>query len=340
MPKSHRPTRRSFRLVLFLSLTLCIAVCCPWVSAQQPATDASPDRDQGIKLYRQGKLHEAIKILREVTRQHPQDADAWYFLGVAYYSDATFLYARDAFEHLLSLRPDSADANAKLSYALILGSEAEQATTRARRAIELGDQSAEPHYAIAEASFRFRDYGTAIAEADKALAINPDFGPALITKGLSYSSLKQYGDAATTFERFLASNSSDPDADVWREQLESLRRSTGQNSAPTNSGSVPQPVADVPLSGREVTGKARVLEKMEPTYTEAARKAGVSGTVILKGVFSQSGEVKDLVVIRALGYGLTSKAVQAARKIRFVPATKNGQPVSMWMELQYNFNLY
>jgi protein TonB len=83
-----------------------------------------------------------------------------------------------------------------------------------------------------------------------------------------------------------------------------------------------------------------VLEKMEPTYTEAARKAGVSGTVILKGVFSQSGEVKDLVVIRALGYGLTSKAVQAARKIRFVPATKNGQPVSMWMELQYNFNLY
>ena len=32
--------------------------------------------------------------------------------------------------------------------------------------------------------------------------------------------------------------------------------------------------------------------------------------------------------------------IAAAKGIRFVPATKDGHPVSMWMELQYNFNLY
>jgi len=38
--------------------------------------------------------------------------------------------------------------------------------------------------------------------------------------------------------------------------------------------------------------------------------------------------------------GLTEMATEAARKIRFIPAIKDGRFVSMWMELQYNFNLY
>jgi hypothetical protein len=35
-----------------------------------------------------------------------------------------------------------------------------------------------------------------------------------------------------------------------------------------------------------------------------------------------------------------AKAVQAARRIKFIPAAKDGKQVSMWIELQYNFNLY
>jgi TonB family protein len=336
---SHSLATRRVRIAFFLSLIFCVFGCCPRAHAQQPEGEVSADRDQGIKLYREGKLHEAIKLLREVVQKHPQDADAWYFLGLAYYGDSTFLYARDAFEHLLSLRPDAVDANAKLSYALILANQPEPATTKARRAIELGDRSAESHYALAEASFRLGDYGTAIAEADKALAINPDFAPALITKGLSYSSLKQYADAATTFDQFLAHNPGDLDVDVWREQLDRLRQAANPVSSPPNSGAT-QPTEDLPLSGKEVTTKMRVLYKPEPTYTEAARKAGVAGTVVLRCVFSRSGEVKNFVVLRALGYGLTSRSVEAARKIRFATATKDGQPVSVWIELQYNFNLY
>ena len=94
------------------------------------------------------------------------------------------------------------------------------------------------------------------------------------------------------------------------------------------------------FSGREVTAKARVLEKAEPTYTESARKFGVTGRVVLRGVFSKNGEVTNLLVISKLPHGLTQQAISAARAIRFTPAMKDGQPVSMWMELQYNFNLY
>ena len=42
-------------------------------------------------------------------------------------------------------------------------------------------------------------------------------------------------------------------------------------------------------------------------------------------------------VVSGLPYGLNDRAVEAAKKIQFTPAKKNGHPVSMWMELQYNF---
>ena len=33
-------------------------------------------------------------------------------------------------------------------------------------------------------------------------------------------------------------------------------------------------------------------------------------------------------------------AIAAARMIKFVPAMKGGRPVSTYMQLEYNFNLY
>lgn len=94
------------------------------------------------------------------------------------------------------------------------------------------------------------------------------------------------------------------------------------------------------FSGGEVSSKARVLEKPEPIYTEGARRNQVTGTVVLRAVFASNGQVTNIHVVSGLPDGLTERAIEAAKKIRFTPATKDGHPVSMWMELQYNFNLY
>ena len=94
------------------------------------------------------------------------------------------------------------------------------------------------------------------------------------------------------------------------------------------------------FSGKEVNSKARVLDKPEPTYTESARKNQITGTVVLRAVFSSGGSVTNIHAVSGLPDGLTERAIAAAKQIRFVPATKDGRPVSMWMELQYNFNLY
>ena len=98
--------------------------------------------------------------------------------------------------------------------------------------------------------------------------------------------------------------------------------------------------ADRAYNPPDVTQRARVLFKPEPQYTEEARKNGITGTVILRVVFSKSGEVTNIRAMQSLQGGLTEKAMAAARQIRFVPATRNGQPVSMYMQLEYNFNLF
>src|SRR4029453_10923173 len=94
------------------------------------------------------------------------------------------------------------------------------------------------------------------------------------------------------------------------------------------------------FTGSEVDQKPRILSKPEASYTEEARKSQIDGTVVLRVVFSSGGTVTNIRAVSGLPYGLTERAIAAARQIRFVPATKDGRPVSMWMELQYNFNLY
>lgn len=94
------------------------------------------------------------------------------------------------------------------------------------------------------------------------------------------------------------------------------------------------------FKGREVARKAMVITKPEPTYTDDARKNQTAGTVVLRCVFSSSGAVTDIRVVSDLPNGLTGKAIAAARQIKFIPAVKDGKFVSMYIQLEYNFNLY
>jgi len=91
--------------------------------------------------------------------------------------------------------------------------------------------------------------------------------------------------------------------------------------------------------GSDVDVKARLVTKPEPTYTEDARDKKVEGTVILRAILAKTGRVERIRVFQGLPYGLTVQAIEAARKIEFVPAMKDGKAVSMWIQLEYNFSL-
>ena len=106
----------------------------------------------------------------------------------------------------------------------------------------------------------------------------------------------------------------------------------GSNGGDANDGRL--------FRGTEVEQRARLLFKPEPQYTEEARKNQTTGTVVLRVVFASSGDVVQIRAVRSLPFGLTERAIAAARQIRFEPAMKGGHPVSVFMQLEYNFNLY
>jgi len=97
---------------------------------------------------------------------------------------------------------------------------------------------------------------------------------------------------------------------------------------------------DGPLRSSEVDEKVRLLSKPEPHYSEEARRQAITGTVVLRVIFSSTGEVTQIRTIQGLPLGLTERAIAAAREIKFVPAKKGERPVSVYMQLEYNFNLY
>jgi TonB family protein len=94
------------------------------------------------------------------------------------------------------------------------------------------------------------------------------------------------------------------------------------------------------FSPKQVTRKATIIWRPPPIYTEEARQNQVNGTVVLRAVFSSSGYVTNIKVVSGLADGLTERAIEAARSIRFFPAVKDGKFVSQYIQIEYNFNLY
>lgn len=83
-----------------------------------------------------------------------------------------------------------------------------------------------------------------------------------------------------------------------------------------------------------------ILYKERAKYTEEARANKIQGTVLVALTYTADGRITDVKVVRGLPDGLTESAIEAAKKIRFQPAMKNGQPVSVRGQLEFNFTLY
>ena len=94
------------------------------------------------------------------------------------------------------------------------------------------------------------------------------------------------------------------------------------------------------LKPKDVTLKAVIVTKPAPDYTVDAQHNQVTGTVTLQMIFASSGKVIGIRTISGLPFGLTEKAIAAARKIYFLPAVKDGKRVSQYIRVEYNFSIY
>jgi TonB family protein len=91
-------------------------------------------------------------------------------------------------------------------------------------------------------------------------------------------------------------------------------------------------------NGGVMLGRATSIP--DPEYSESARKAKIQGTVLLALAINADGTVDAVKVVCSLEPGLDQNAADAARKWKFTPATKDGKPVPIQIEVSVGYRLY
>lgn len=134
-----------------------------------------------------------------------------------------------------------------------------------------------------------------------------------------------FAAAADTVKQILKLN---PDSDYWKDRLETLELYSQPISSP-DERSV--------FGAGEMDQVARMVDAPAAAYTDEARAKKAHGDVRLRLVFAADGAVKDVFPTKSLPHGLTDAAMDAARRIKFDPAIRHGQPASQFVTLVYEF---
>ena len=328
------------------------------------------EKERGIELYRKGAFSEAVEALKEAVKKQQKDSDAWYYLGLSLHRAGNIKDARKAFEKTISLRPDFAPSYTAMAYMQLLNYDDKGAMKNAEKAVALDPKNFESLYIAGMARLRQKQAAEALAKAEAALKIKTDYPQALMLKTESLISLfaqewdkqiksqdrrkesKSPGDAdgeeekrsdysllkaaSESLEAYLKLNPGQSEQSFWSEQLEALR----YYGSRAESSASDKPLTNEPVTSMTPASKPKVLYRERAQYTEAARNAGVRGTVVLMVVFTDEGVLKYILALQGLSHGLTGQAIAAARKIRFTPAMRDGKPLSVIGSLEFTFNLY
>lgn len=93
--------------------------------------------------------------------------------------------------------------------------------------------------------------------------------------------------------------------------------------------------AVVPAGGTQ----PQEIERVVPRYPPMARRAGIAGPVVIRGIVRRDGTIDEVEIIRDLPYGLGEAAKDAVEQWRFRPATFGGEPIDVYYTVTVNFRL-
>ena len=83
-----------------------------------------------------------------------------------------------------------------------------------------------------------------------------------------------------------------------------------------------------------------LIYKVDPEFSEEARKAKFMGIVLVNLIVDQNGNPVNVHVLRGVGMGLDDKAVEAVKQYKFKPAREGGKPVAVELNVEVNFQIF
>ena len=316
--------------------------------SQTPVLSSTAEFAPLVKRLREGRNAQVLEELKQTVKENQLNADAWYYLGIAYLQHNDFKKASSAFDRAKELQPGlAASTHAQVAYTLVLRNQLQDALAEVSKALDLDPTNIDALYTMAIIKLRTRARDEALKNAEAIIALKPDLAEGYLLRSMVLvgfndkitsiqqetkpARLQRYQAALDALDLYLRVSSEPRATRVWEEQLESLRFYVAND---LGTGSLETYLT------REVTTRARIIEKPEPSYTETARMEQVAGTAILTCVFAADGTIQHVLVLQSLTHGLTEASIAATKRIKFEPAIVNGRPVSTFMQLEYSFSLF
>lgn len=303
------------------------------------------EREKGVELYKQGNYTQAVSVLERVSKQKESknDFEVWNSLGLAYIENKEFKKARKALEKAVKLNPQSSDVRTNLAYAYLLTRKVNEAQSEISKAIQLNPQNVAAYYLRGTARLWEGRLDEALADAEKMIGINPKYEAAYTLKSDTLTAVfgKKVGDSST----------GSAEIGYLQKAVEALEYCLKNCQPESALGRVRERLEAVNAFYRyfdrsqpEIAGEnktsLKILKKVPARYTDNARSSNISGDVRLYVLFAASGRISHIIVLKGLGYGLDEQAINAAREIKFEPATADGKPVSVVKQVSYTFTIY
>jgi TonB family protein len=234
--------------------------------------------------------------------------------------------AQSGIKHALALKPKSPEALFLAAQVYLHEGARSMAIESLGKAIETQPVYPEAHFLLAKCLLDSGKTENAREEANIAIGQGASLFPAYRLLGEIDFAEGKYEAATAPFETAIrfAQPTDDKEAAKLQRGLEDLRqlienlKRFAALEAEQKSPDVVRPV---------------LLNNPAPRYTEESRQLKLEGAVSLVVMITENGDVASVVVVRGLGNALDEQAIEAARQMKFSPASKNGKPIPYWMKV-------
>ncbi|MHC4557233.1 MAG: tetratricopeptide repeat protein [Planctomycetota bacterium] len=144
--------------------------------------------------------NEQIEVARRLLAAFPDDTNAAFLMGMAYFEQGNVVEAEEHLEKSLKLLPHRADAYDHLGRIALLKGEYKRAVTLFCKALKNDPNMPGIHFRIAKAHVFLGNPRKAISELQKDIEISPGFSESYCLLGETYSQLKEYQKAKENYE--------------------------------------------------------------------------------------------------------------------------------------------
>jgi tetratricopeptide (TPR) repeat protein len=182
------PKRAFYKLVLIIVGG--ILACSPYNTFAQKPT-AKTFFDIGLKNSENAEYSEAIDAFKHAINLKPDYAEAYYYLGDAFFNLHRYTEAFDAFKQAVKIKPNYVEAHFSLGILASMLSEYDEAIKAFKKVVELNPKHAKAYFSLGNVYSELNRHEEAVEAYKKAIDIMPKFTEARYHLGIAYLELRK-----------------------------------------------------------------------------------------------------------------------------------------------------